>query len=116
MVDFELPPDWRGKVISRIRVLIKDADPDIQEDVKWKTPSNPNGVLVWFHDGMICTGEVYKQHIRIAFAKGPALKEHDTSGLINTYRAIIIREVDKLDETAFKALIQAAVTLNQKSK
>jgi len=113
---YNLPSDWRGKRMSRIRELIKTADPEVIEDVKWKTPSNPDGVLVWYHDGMICTGETYKKHLRIAFAKGPALKEHDPKGLINTFRAIVIHEEDKFDEGAFKNLVKAAVMLNKKSK
>jgi hypothetical protein len=105
--------DWREKTMSRIRELIKQADPDIKEEIKYKTASNPAGVFVWYKDGMLTTGETYKQHLRLAFAKGPALKQKDSQGLINTYRAIIIREGDKLDEPAFKQLIQDAVALNQ---
>lgn len=113
---FKIPSDWRGKVITRIRTLIKQADPEIIEDVKWKTKSNPNGVLVWYRDGMISTGEIYTKHIRLSLAKGPALKAHDPKGLINTYRAIIIHENDTVDEAAFKDLIREAVKLNQISK
>lgn len=115
-VEYSLPEDWRGKVMTQIRTLIKQADPEIIEDVKWKTPSNPDGVLVWYREGMISTGEIYKKHIRLALAKGPALKEHDPKGLINTYRAIIIHENDKLDKKAFTDLIRAAVALNHKGK
>jgi hypothetical protein len=111
---FELPDDWRGKVMSKIRELIKQADPEVIEDVKYKTASNPNGVLVWYHDGMISTGEVYKKHLRLAFAKGHLLKDQDPKGLINTYRAVILKEEDKLDEKAFKDLFRAAVALNSK--
>lgn len=111
-VEYSLPEDWRGDVMTQIRTLIKQADPEIVEDVKWKTPSNPNGVLVWYKEGMITTGEIYKKHIRLAFAKGPSLKKSDPKGLINTYRAIIIHEEDKIDEEAFKNLIRAAVELN----
>lgn len=113
---FKIPSDWRGKVVTRIRTLIKQADPGIIEDVKWKTKSNPDGVLVWYRDGMISTGEIYTKHIRLSLAKGPALKAHDPKGLINTYRAIIIHEDDTIDETAFKNLIREAVKLNQISK
>ncbi len=113
---YKLPDDWRGKVMSNIRSLIKQADPEVIEDVKWKTPSNPNGVLVWYHDGMILTGEVYKKHLRLSFAKGPTLKNNDPKNLINSFRAIIIHEEDALDENAFKDLIRAAVALNQKGK
>lgn len=108
--------DWREKVMSKIRKLIKEADKEIKEEVKWKTPSNPDGVFAWYKDGMITTGETYKKHLRIAFAKGPELKEHDPKGLINFYRAIIIKEENKLDEEAFKDLIKAAVELNQEKK
>ena len=116
MTKFKLPDDWRGKVMSRIRELIKLADPEIIEDVKWKTASNPNGVLVWYHDGMISTGEIYTKHLRLSLAKGQYLKDQDPKGLINSFRAIIIKEDDKIDETAFKNLIRAAVEFNQKDK
>lgn len=114
--DYPLPIDWRGEVMTRVRALIKQADPEATEDVKWKTKSNPNGVLVWYHDGMLLTGEIYKKHLRLAFAKGPTLKEHDPNDLINSHRAIILHEEDKLDDNAFRDLIQAAVKLNQESK
>ena len=107
------PSDWRGKTMARIGKLIKQADPQAVEAVKWKTPSNPAGALVWYHDGMITTGETYKNHLRLAFAKGPLLKKHDPKGLINTYRAMIIHEGDKLDEEAFQNLVRAAVALNR---
>lgn len=113
---YPLPTDWRGEVMSQIRQLIQQADPEITEEVKWKTPSNPDGVFAWYRDGMITTGEIYKKHIRLAFAKGPALKEHDPKNLINSYRAILIHEADSLDEDAFKELIRAAVALNRKEK
>lgn len=102
--------------MSRIRKLIQQADPKITEEVKYKTPSNPAGVFVWYRDGMISTGETYKQHLRLAFAKGPALKKNDSKGLINSYRAIIVREDDKFNEVAFKKLVRDAVTLNQERK
>lgn len=108
--------DWRTKTMSRIRKLIKQADPNIIEEVKYKTPSNPAGVFVWYRDGMISTGETYKKHLRLSFAKGPALKKKDTKGLINSYRAMLIHEEDKLNETAFKKLIRDAVALNQEKK
>lgn len=113
---FDLPNDWRGDVMSRIRKLISEADSEIVEDVKWKTASNPNGVLVWYKEGMITTGEIYKEHLRIAFAKGPELKDRDPKKLINTHRAVIIKEGDDLDENAFKDLIRAAVELNIEHK
>lgn len=115
-VVFELPDDWRGKLMSQIRNIIRQADPEVIEDVKWKTASNPNGVLVWYHDGMISTGEVYKKHLRLAFSKGAALKDQDPKGLINAYRAVILKEEDTLDENAFKNLFRAAVKLNIQSK
>ncbi len=108
--------DWRSKTMSRIRKLIKQADGEIVEDVKWKAPSNPAGVFVWYKDGMITTGETYKSHLRLSFAKGPLLKDHDPKGLINTYRAIVIHEGDTIDEEAFKNLIRAAAAFNGKSK
>lgn len=113
-VEYNFPDDWRGETMLKIRKLIKQTNPDIIEDVKWKTPSNPDGVLVWFHEGMITTGEIYKKHLRLSFAKGPDLKKHDPKGLINSYRAMIIREEDEVDEKAFKDLILAAVKLNNK--
>ena len=102
--------DWRGDMLARIRKLIKQADPDVTEDWKWR------GVPVWYHDGMICTGETYKDYVKVTFAKGASLK--DPSGLFNssldgnTRRAIDFREDEKIDEKAFKALIRAAVDLN----
>ncbi len=108
--------DWRTKTMSRIRKLVKEADPNITEEVKYKTPSNPDGVFVWYRDGMISTGEMYKKHLRLAFAKGPALKKKDAEGLINSYRAILIHEEDTLNEVAFKKLIRDAVALNQQKK
>ena len=102
--------DWRGKMLSRIRTLIKQADPEVLEEWKWR------GVPVWYHDGMICTGETYKNVVKMTFAKGAALK--DPSGLFNsslegnTRRAIDFHESEKIDEEALKALIRAAVTLN----
>ncbi|HUB53682.1 MAG TPA: DUF1801 domain-containing protein [Mycobacterium sp.] len=102
--------DWRGETLARIRKLVKEADPDIVEDWKWR------GVPVWYHDGMICTGETYKNIVKITFAKGAALQ--DPSGLFNssldgnTRRAIDIHEGDKINEKALKALIRAAVALN----
>jgi len=103
--------DWRGKMLGRIRALVKQADPEVVEELKWR------GVPVWSHDGLICTGETYKSVVKMTFAKGAALK--DPSGLFNsslegnTRRAIDFREGDKINEKALKALIRAAVTLNQ---
>ncbi|MBI4136518.1 DUF1801 domain-containing protein [Candidatus Roizmanbacteria bacterium] len=108
--------DWRAKTILRIRTLIQQADPEVIEERKYKMPSNPAGIPVWYLDGMICTGETYQKHLRLTFAKGPALKEHDPKGLFNRHSAMVIQEDDKIDETAFKKLIRAAVKLNQEGK
>lgn len=103
--------DWRGEMLSRLRALIKEADPGVEEEWKWR------GVPTWSHDGIICTGETYKNVVKMTFAKGASLK--DSSGLFNasldgnTRRAIDFRENEKIDEKALKALIRAAVTLNQ---
>jgi hypothetical protein len=109
--------DWRGETLARVRRLIKEADSDVVEEVKWRKPSNAMlGVAVWEHDGIICTGETYKNAVKLTFAQGASLK--DSSGLFNaslegnTRRAIDIHEGDKIDAKAFKALIRAAVTLN----
>ena len=102
--------DWRGDMLARVRGLIKQADPDVVEEWKWR------GVPVWSHAGMICTGETYRDYVKLTFAKGAALD--DPAGLFNssldgnTRRAIDIREDDKIDEKAFKALVRAAVALN----
>jgi hypothetical protein len=106
--------DWRGATLARIRALIKQADPDVVEEVKWR------GVPVWSHAGIICTGETYKTAVKMTFAKGAALA--DPSGLFNSSldgngrRAIDIHEGDKIDEKALKALIRAAVALNTSKK
>jgi len=105
--------DWRGEILSRIRTLIKQADPEVVEEWKWR------GVPVWYHDGMICTGETYKDHIKVTFAKGASLK--DPSGLFNSSlesnarRAIDLHEGDEVNEKALKSLIRAAVALNRSS-
>ena len=111
------PRDWRSETLARIRSLIKQADPEVVEEVKWRKPSNAMlGVPVWEHDGIICTGETYKNAVKLTFARGAALE--DPSGLFNASlegnvrRAIDIHEGDKIDEKAFKALIRAAVALN----
>jgi hypothetical protein len=109
--------DWRGETLARIRALIKQADPDVVEEVKWRKPSNPSGVPVWSHDGMICTGEVYKAAVKLTFAQGASLK--DPKGLFNSSldakvrRAIDIHEGDKINDAAFKALIREAVSRNE---
>jgi hypothetical protein len=103
--------DWRGEMLARIRKLIKQADPDVVEEWKWR------GVPVWYHDGMICTGETYKNVVKMTFAKGASLE--DSSGLFNssldgnTRRAIDFHEGDTINEKALKALIRAAVDLNK---
>ena len=103
--------DWRGKMLSRLRTLVKAADPEVVEEWKWR------GVPVWSHDGLICTGETYKNVVKMTFAKGAALK--DPSGLFNsslegnTRRAIDFHEGEKIDEKALKTLVRAAVTLNK---
>lgn len=104
--------DWRGERLVQLRALIKQADPDVVEEVKWKKPSNPDGIPVWSHDGILCIGEIYKNHLRLTFAKGPYLE--DPKGLFNSYRAIVIREEDRINEAAFKELIHAAVEFNRK--
>ena len=108
--------DWRSETLARVRALIKQADPDAIEEVKWRKPSNPAGVPVWSHDGIICTGETYKDKVKLTFARGAALL--DPSGLFNSSldgnvrRAIDIHEGDKIDEKELKALIRAAAALN----
>jgi hypothetical protein len=109
--------DWRGEMLSRLRALIRQADPEVVEEYKWKKPSNPFGVPVWSHDGIICTGETYKGAVKLTFARGAFLD--DPSGLFNSSlegnlrRAIDFREGDKVNEKALKAMIRAAVALNE---
>lgn len=106
--------DWRGKMLAHIRALIRQALPDVVEEWKWR------GVPVWYHDGMICTGETYKSVVKLTFAKGASLK--DPKGLFNSSldgnvrRAIDIREGDEVDEDAFKALVRSAAALNKPAK
>ncbi len=108
--------DWRGKTLSHVRALIKQADPEVVEEWKWVKESSP-GVPVWSHDGGICTGETYKSVVKLTFFKGASLK--DPSGLFNSSlegnvrRAIDFHEGDEVDEEAFKALIRAAAVLNE---
>jgi len=115
------PSDWRGRMLARVRALIKQADPDIFEEVKWRKPSNNMaGVPVWSHDGIICTGETYKNVVKLTFARGASLK--DPSRLFNsslegnTRRAIDIRENEEIDEEALKALVRSAAVLNRSKK
>jgi len=111
--------DWRGKTLSRIRTLIKQADPDVVEEWKWAKATSP-GTPVWSHDGIICTGESYKNTVKLTFAKGASLE--DPAGLFNSSlegnvrRAIDIHEGEEIDESAFKALVRQAVALNQTGK
>ncbi len=108
--------DWRGETLARMRQLIRQADPEVVEAIKWRKPSNPAGVPVWEHAGIICTGETYKDKVKLTFGKGAKL--HDPAGLFNgslngnSMRAIDIREGEIVDEQAFKALFRAAVELN----
>jgi hypothetical protein len=110
--------DWRGKTLSRLRALIKQADPAVVEEWKWRKATNP-GVPVWSHQGLICTGETYQSVVKLTFLKGASLE--DPSGLFNsslegnTRRAIDVHEDDEIDEKAFATLIRAAVSLNESS-
>ncbi len=108
--------DWRGAALARMRALIREADPEITEAVKWVKPSNPAGVPVWEYAGIVCTGEIYKAHVKLTFAQGASLA--DPTGLFNdgvaggTRRAINIREGMSIDAAAFKTLVKAAVAVN----
>ncbi len=112
--------DWRGEALSRIRELVHEADPDVVEEVKWVKPSNPAGVPTWSHDGIICTGEVYKAKVKLTFANGASLE--DPSNLFNssldasTRRAIDLDERAEIDPRAFKALVRAAVESNARDQ
>ena len=108
--------DWRGETLGRLRQLIQEADPGVTEAIKWRKPSNPSGVPVWEHDGIICTGETYKDKVKLTFAQGASID--DPTGIFNssldagTRRAIDIREGEELHADAFKALIREAVSFN----
>jgi hypothetical protein len=108
--------DWRGEMLSRIRALTKQTAPEVVEEVKWRKPSNPGGVPVWSHDGIVFSGETYKDKVKLTFAKGASLE--DPAGLFNsslegkTRRAIDLHEGDDIDEGAFKALVRSAAQLN----
>lgn len=112
--------DWRGEVLSKLRGLIKEADPDVVEELKWVKPSNPTGVPVWSHSGIICTGETYKGKVKLTFAKGASLP--DPRKLFNSSldgkqrRAIDIGEGEEIDAGAFKVLVQSAVQQNTVEK
>jgi hypothetical protein len=111
--------DWRGDMLSQLRALIKQADPEVVEEVKWIKPTNPLGVAVWSHCGLICTGEIYKNAVKMTFPKGATLD--DASDLFNSClegsarRAIDFHKGDKVNEEALKTLIRAAVALNKSS-
>jgi hypothetical protein len=108
--------DWRGETLARMRALIREADPDVVETVKWRKPSNPSGVAVWEHDGILCTGEPYKDKVKLTFVRGASLP--DPSRLFNASlqgnatRAIDLHQGESVDADAFKALIRAAVDLH----
>ena len=110
-------PDWRGETLRELRALIRKADPDMVEEVKWKKPSRPEGVPVWSHDGMICVADLLKSAVRLTFSKGAQMK--DPKGLFNTrldsktVRAIDIREGEAIDEDALTALIREAIRVNE---
>jgi len=111
--------DWRGEMLSRLRALIKQADPEVVEEVKWIKPTNPLGVAVWSHDGLICTGEIYNNAVKMTFPSGASLD--DPTGLFNSClegsarRAIDFHKGDKVNEEALKTLIRAVVALNTSS-
>jgi hypothetical protein len=108
--------DWRGEALARVRALIREADPDVVEAVKWRKPTNPTGVPVWEHAGILCTGETYRDKVKLTFARGAALE--DPAGLFNsslegnTRRAIDVHEGEEIDGEALKALVRAAVAQN----
>ena len=108
--------DWRGATLAKVRRLIREADSEVIEDVKWRKPSNPEGVPVWECGGIICTGETYRDKVKLTFARGASID--DPSNLFNssldggTRRAIDIREGDEIDEAAFKALVREAIAVN----
>lgn len=112
-------PAWQRVSFSRLRALIKQADPKVVEEVKWRKPSNPDGAPVWSHDGILCVGNVWKDHVRLTFANGGLLP--DPKGVFNAalngryMRAVDLREGDPIDEPAVKALIRAAIAFNKAS-
>lgn len=110
--------DWRSNSLAKVRELIKEADPEIVEELKWKKPTNPGGVPVWSHDGGLCTGETYKDHIKLTFFKGASLEDpaHLFTQPGTLRRAIDLYEGDNINATAFKNLIRAAVAFNLASK
>ena len=112
--------DWRGETLARVRALIREADPEVVEEVKWRKPSNPTGVPTWSHGGIICTGETYKDKVKLTFDKGASLD--DPKGLFNSSldgnvrRAIDFLEGTKIDEAGLKALFRAAAQFNQSGR
>ena len=110
-------PDWRAKTLAKVRMLIEQAAPGVSEEAKWRKKSNPDGVPVWSLNGPICTGETYKDHVKLTFFKGAQLKDpkklFNSSLEGNARRAIDLREGDGLDEAAFKELVRAAAALNE---
>lgn len=108
--------DWRGEALARMRALIREADPDIEERVKWRKPSNPGGAPVWEHSGIVTTGETYKDKVKLTFANGAALP--DPAGVFNSSldgnarRAIDLKQGESVDEDAFRELVRGAVALN----
>ncbi len=112
--------EWRDAVISRVRSWIMEADPEVVEERKWKRPKNPDGVPVWSHDGIICTGEIYKNHVKFTFARGAFMKDpsrvFNASLEGNQNRAIDVHEGERLDQKAFQSLVREAVTLNRAAR
>ena len=108
---------WRGEMLSRLRELIREADPDVVEDIKWRKPSNPGGVPTWSNNGILCTGETYKDKVKLTFARGASLDDparlFNSSMTAGTRRAIDIHEGDEIDGQAFKALVREAVEANR---
>ena len=108
-------PGWRGAMLAKLRKIVRDADPDIAEDVKWKRPSNPMGSAVWSHDGQVCVGIILKERVRLAFSAGSSLsdpKKLFNAQLLGKSRAIDFSQNEKLDERALKAIVKAAVAHN----
>lgn len=108
---------WRGEMLSRLRELIREADPEVVEDIKWRKPSNPGGVPTWSNNGILCTGETYKDKVKLTFARGASLDDparlFNSSMTAGTRRAIDIHEGDEIDGQAFKALVREAVEANR---
>jgi hypothetical protein len=109
-------PGWRGATLAKLRKIVRDADPEIAEDVKWKKPSNPLGSAVWSHDGMVCVGVILKERVRLAFSAGSSLpdpKKLFNAQLLGKSRAIDVSQNEKLDERALRAIVKAAVAHNR---